>query len=318
MPADRSAAPIAHYVAPFDVEEPIVHAEDVTAEGEVRSAWRDAWHALRRRPLFWLSSTLIAFIVFVALFPGALTRVPPDLQCELGKSLAGPEPGHPFGFDRQGCDVFSRVVHGARASLTVGLLTMVLVTVVGSVLGALAGYFGGWLDEVISRLGDIFYAIPTVLGAIVLMTVVPERNVFVVSIAMAIFAWPQVTRIARGSVLAASKSDYVMASSALGLSRFRILVQHVFPNALPPIIVIAAVSLGTYIVAEATLSFLGIGLPPSTMSWGNDIGQARTVILASPAVMPYPAGALSITVLAFLLLGDVVRGALDPEERARR
>lgn len=315
MPSDQTNQ---HYVAPFDRDEPIVHADDVAVDSKVRNAWTDAWNSLRKRVMFWISAIMIVFIIFVALFPGVFTSVSPTLGCDLAKSLAGPESGHPFGFDRQGCDIYARTIYGTRASLTVGLLTTLLVTVVGTIRGAFAGYFGGWVDAIISRLGDIFYAIPTVLGAIVLMTVLPTRNVFSVSIALALFAWPQVTRIARGAVLGASRSDYVMAANSLGLSRMRTLMRHVLPNALPPIIVIATVSLGTFIVAEATLSFLGIGLPQSTMSWGNDIQAARTSMITDPQVLLYPSAALSVTVLAFLLLGDVVRDALDPEERARR
>jgi len=134
---------------------------------------------------------------------------------------------------------------------------------------------------------------------------------------LSVFAWPQVARIMRGSVLSARNSDYVTASVALGVSKAKILIRHVVPNAIAPVIVIATVSLGTFIVAEATLSFLGIGLPSNIMSWGNDIGQARTSIRTSPQVLIYPSIALSITVLSFLMLGDVVRDALDPKARAR-
>jgi oligopeptide transport system permease protein len=133
-----------------------------------------------------------------------------------------------------------------------------------------------------------------------------------------VFAWPQIARVMRGSVLSARAADYVTASAALGVSRFRILVRHVVPNAITPVIVVATVSLGTFIVAEATLSFLGIGLPPSTMSWGNDINNARNSLRVAPMPLFWPAAALSVTVLSFLLMGDVVRDALDPKARARR
>ena len=144
------------------------------------------------------------------------------------------------------------------------------------------------------------------------------RTPLTVALVLAVFAWPQIARIMRGAVLSARNSDYVMASTALGVSNFKILLRHVVPNSLAPVIVIATVSLGTFIVAEATLSFLGIGLPPEVMSWGNDIGQARTSIRTSPQILLLPAAALSVTVLSFLLLGDVVRDALDPAARARR
>jgi len=202
--------------------------------------------------------------------------------------------------------------------LTVGLLATVLVTLIGLIIGSLAGFYGGWLDAVVSRIGDIFFAIPTVLGAIVLLSVLPSRTPLTVALVLSLFAWPQIARIMRGSVLGAKNSDYVTASLALGVSRFRILIRHVVPNAITPVIVVATVSLGTFIVAEATLSFLGIGLPSGTMSWGNDISQASVSIRTAPMTLFWPAAALSITVLSFLMMGDVVRDALDPKARARR
>ena len=304
-----------HFVASLE-DTPIVAIDKLDESQKARSTWADAWDSMRRRPMFWISSVLIVFIVVVALFPGLFTQVDPT-ACQLSSSNGAPVAGHPLGFTRQGCDVYSRIVFGTQASLTVGLLATLLVTLFGAIVGALAGFYGGFFDAIISRVGDIFFAIPTVLGAIVLMTVIPDRTALSVALVLAVFAWPQVARIMRGSVLSARNSDYVTASTALGVSKFKILVRHVVPNAIAPVIVIATVSLGTFIVAEATLSFLGIGLPSNIMSWGNDIGQARTSIRTSPQVLIYPSIALSITVLSFLLLGDVVRDALDPKARAR-
>lgn len=306
-----------HYVAPLE-ETPVAAIDKLDESQKARSTWADAWESMRRRPTFWISAVLIFIIAVVALFPGLFTSVAPNANCLLANSNGNPEAGHPFGFTRQGCDVYSRVIFGTQASVTVGLLATALVTFVGIVIGSLAGFYGGFLDALVSRVGDIFFAIPTVLGAIVLMSVLPDRTPITVALVLAIFAWPQVARIMRGAVLSAKNSDYVMASIALGVSKFKILLRHVIPNAIAPVIVIATVSLGTFIVAESTLSFLGIGLPPSVMSWGNDIGQARTSVRTSPQTLLYPAAALSLTVLSFLMLGDVVRDALDPKARARR
>ncbi|MET0714571.1 ABC transporter permease [Mycetocola miduiensis] len=316
MPS-KKYTPQGHYVAPLE-DTPIAPIDKLDESQKARSTWADAWDAMRRRPAFWISSVLIVLIVIIALFPGLFTQVPPNSNCLLANSNGGPQPGHPFGFTRQGCDVYSRLIHGTQASVTVGLMATIMVTVIGVVIGALAGFYGGILDSAVSRVGDIFFAIPTVLGAIVLMSVLPERTPVTVAVVLGIFAWPQIARIMRGAVLSARNSDYVTASVALGVERSKILLRHVVPNSIAPVIVIATVSLGTFIVAEATLSFLGIGLPPSVMSWGNDIGQARTSIRTSPQVLLYPAAALSITVLSFLMLGDVVRDALDPKARARR
>lgn len=306
-----------HYVAPLE-ETPVAAVDKLDESQKARSTWDDAWESMRRRPTFWISSVLILLIIVIAVFPGLFTSVAPDKNCLLANSNGGSQAGHPLGFTRQGCDVYSRLIFGTQASVTVGLLATLLVTVVGIVVGSLAGYYGGILDTLVSRLGDIFFAIPTVLGAIVLMSVLPSRTPVTVALVLSIFAWPQIARIMRGAVLSAKNSDYVMASVALGVSKFKILLRHVIPNAIAPVIVIATVSLGTFIVAESTLSFLGIGLPPNVMSWGNDIGQARTSIRTSPQTLLYPAAALSLTVLSFLMLGDVVRDALDPKARARR
>ncbi|GAA4185518.1 ABC transporter permease [Gryllotalpicola kribbensis] len=306
-----------HYVAPLD-ETPLVAVDRVDESAKTRSAWTDAWDSLRTSPMFWISAVLIVLILLVAIVPQLFTHTSPTLGCDLDFSNASPRAGHPLGFTRQGCDVYARVIYGTRASLTVGILATVIFALVGLIIGAVAGYYGGWLDAVVSRLGDIFFSVPSVLGAIVLMSVLPFRNATTVALVLAVFTWPQAARIVRGAVVLAKNSDYVLSAKALGVSRFKILLRHVVPNSIAPLIVLATVSLGSFIVAEATLSFLGIGLPPSVMSWGNDISQAQASIRTAPMSLFYPAVALSITVLAFLMLGDVVRDALDPKARANR
>lgn len=281
------------------------------------SMWSDAWQNLRRRPLFWIASALIVLVITVALFPGLFTSVEPRF-CELKNSLGKPSPGHVFGYDRQGCDIYARVIYGASASVTVGVLTTIFVTIIGSIIGALAGFFGGWLDAVLSRVTDMFFAIPLVLAAIVIMQVFQKnRGILTVVAVLAVFGWPQIARITRGAVMSVKTADFVMSAKALGVSPMRTLIRHIMPNSAAPIIVIATVSLGVFIVAEATLSFLGIGLPPTVVSWGGDISQAQTSLRAEPSVLFYPAGALALTVLSFIMMGDVVRDALDPKARKR-
>lgn len=305
-----------HFVASLE-DTPVAAVDKLDESQRARSTWADAWDAMRRRPSFWISASLIVLIVLVALFPSLFAHNDPT-ACALSESNDGPSAGHPLGYTRQGCDVYARVIFGTQASVTVGILAASLVTFFGLIIGALAGFYGGFLDAIVSRVGDIFFAVPTVLGAIVLMSVLPERTPVTIAFVLSIFAWPQIARIMRGAVLSARNSDYVIAATALGVSNFKILLRHVIPNSIAPVIVIATVSLGTFIVAEATLSFLGIGLPTTVMSWGNDIGQAQTSIRTNPQVLLYPAAALSVTVLSFLMLGDVLRDALDPAARARR
>jgi oligopeptide transport system permease protein len=314
-PPERSAN---HFVAPIE-ESPLLSIDSVAADSQTSNLWADAWRDLRVRPMFYISSVLILLVVFVALFPGLFTSVPPNNQCLLAHSNGGPTSGHILGFTRQGCDIFSRIVHGAATSLSVGIIVTVLTASLGIVFGALAGFYGGWLDSLLSRLGDIFFSIPYILAAVVIMSVlVAYRNVWVISLAIGIFAWPATARVLRAEVFRVKTSDFVMASTALGVSRFRILLRHILPNSIAPVIVVTTISLAAAIVAEATLSFLGVGLPTNVMSWGNDISQAQTDLRSAPQTLIYPSIALSITVLSFIMLGEVVRDALDPKARALR
>lgn len=279
----------------------------------------DAWRDLRKRPMFYISGVLILIVTTMALFPGLFTQVPPNDQCFLENSNGAPTGEHILGFTRQGCDIFSRIVHGTSTSLSVGIIVTVMTLTMGIFFGSLAGFYGKWVDAVLSRAGDIFFSIPYILAAVVIMSVFSDfRNVWVISAAIGIFAWPSTARVLRGEILRVKQSDYVMASVALGVSRFRILMRHVLPNSIAPVIAVTTISLAGAIVAEATLSFLGVGLPTSTMSWGNDISQAQADLRTSPQVLIWPSLALSITALAFIMMGEAIRDALDPKARAQR
>jgi oligopeptide transport system permease protein len=305
-----------HFVADPS-ETPLAVVDKVNENEAPSSLWGDAWRDLRGRALFWVSAVLILLVLAVAFFPGLFTSVDPRF-CELRNSLGEPQSGHPFGFDRQGCDVYSRVIYGARASVTVGILTTLGVVILGATVGAIAGFYGGWFDTILSRVTDIFFAIPLVLAAIVVGQVFQDgRTVMNVVAVLTVFGWPQVARITRGAVLSVKNNDFITAAKALGASKLETLVRHVVPNAAAPIIVVATVSLGTFIVAEATLSFLGIGLPPSVLSWGHDVSTAQTSLRTNASVLFYPSAALAITVLSFIMMGDAVRDALDPKARKR-
>ncbi|MCQ1999364.1 ABC transporter permease [Arthrobacter zhaoxinii] len=310
---------IEHYVAPLE-ETPLAATDSVKEDVQPLSLWGEAWRNLRTQPLFIISALLILLILTVAAFPGLFTNASPDENCLLANSNGAPTAGHPLGFTFQGCDVYARVIYGTRASVLVGLLTTIAVVIIGGIAGALAGYYGGWLDAILARVGDIFFALPLILGAIIIMQLPAfreNRTVITVVFTLLIFGWPQVARITRSAVISVRNSDFVVASRSLGVSRFSALVKHVIPNSTAPVIVIATISLGTFIVAEATLSFLGIGLPPGIMSWGNDISAAQSSLRSNPSTLLWPAAALSITVLSFIMLGDAVRDALDPKARKR-
>lgn len=305
-----------HFIS--DVDETGLGAVDaVKDESAPSSQWGEAWRYLRRRPLFWVAAVMITLAILLALFPGLFTNTDPRM-CELSKSLDPAEAGHPFGFNRQGCDIYARVIYGARASVIVGVLTTLLVVVIGALVGAIAGFFGGWIDAVLSRITDIFFAIPLVLAAIVVMQMFKEhRTIITVVLVLGLFGWVSIARITRGAVVSIKNEEFVQSARSIGASNARILFSHVLPNAAAPIISYATVALGTYIVAEATLSFLGIGLPSTFVSWGGDISDAQASLRMNPAVLFYPAGALGLTVLSFIMMGDVVRDALDPKARNR-
>lgn len=280
-----------------------------------RGFWRDTWRGVHRRPKFVIAAVLILFILVVAAFPALFTGADPS-YADPAQSLSPPSATHWFGTDLQGHDIYARTVYGARASITVGVFSTLAVFVVGGTLGALAGFYGGWLDTAISRVTDVFFAVPMLLAAIVLMQAIHHRTVWTVIAILALFGWPQVARIARGAVLEVRAADYVLAAQALGMRRFAILVRHVLPNSVGPMIAIATIALGLFIVTEATLSYLGVGLPPTVVSWGGDISLGQTRLRSGSPILFYPAGALATTVLAFMMMGDALRDVLDPAWRS--
>ncbi len=314
----RAVPKIEHFVA--DVEQtPLQATDSLNEQAAPLSMWAGAWKNLRRQPLFIISALLILLALVVAFFPGLFVQVSPT-QCDLINSNGGPSGGHPLGFTLQGCDVYARVIRGTQASLAVGVFSTIGVVIIGGTLGAVAGYYGGWIDAVLARLADIFFALPLILGAIVINSlpyVREHRSVWTVVATLVVLGWPQIARITRGAVIEVRNADFVVAAQSLGVSRVKALITHVIPNSLSPVIVIATVSLGIFIVAEATMSFLGIGLPGTVMSWGNDIASAQTSLRDNPTTLLWPALALSITVLSFIMLGDAVRDALDPKARKR-
>jgi oligopeptide transport system permease protein len=283
----------------------------------VASLWTDAWYDLRRNPLFLIGGVLVAFMVALAIVPQLFTDTDPQSAgfCQLADSLKRPDATHWFGFDVQGCDIYTRTVWGARNSIVVGMLTTTLVVLVGGSLGLLAGWVGGVWDSVLSRVTEIFFAIPLLLGGMLIMANFQKGNAFTVSMVMAVLGWPQIYRLMRSAVLSNKHNDYVVAAKALGAGTGRILGRHILPNAVAPVIVVSTINLGVYIGAEAALSYLGIGIQSPAISWGLMISDAQARFLSAPHVLLFPAVVLSITVLAFIMLGDAVRDALDPKLR---
>ena len=279
------------------------------------SVWGKAWKYLRTNPLFLICLTVLVVMLAMALFPALFARGVDPTDCDLSLSRQRPSAQHWFGMDLQGCDYYANVVYGARTSVAIGVLTVIGVLIIGVLIGALAGYYGGWADSVLARLTDVFFGIPLFLGALILLTVSPQRSVWTVSLALIVFGWMTAMRLVRSSVVSIREADYVLAAQALGASSGRILLRHILPNALAPVLIYATIAVGTFISAESALTYLGIGLQAPEISWGLQINVAQSLIGSSPHLLFFPALFLSVTVLGFILLGDALRDALDPKRR---
>jgi oligopeptide transport system permease protein len=313
------------FVAPID-ETPLRAIDAVNVDAVPENQWKEAWKRLRTSLLFWLAVLILTVIALMIFFPTLFTDVNPK-AADLDNSFSPSRSGHPFGFTQQGQDVWSRTIYGARASVAVGLFATIFTALLGVVTGAIAGFYGGIVDTLISRFSDIFFSIPLLLACIVVISVLnniwPDRgfwgSVLVVVAALALFAWPQITRQMRGAVLEIKNLEFVDAATAIGASKMKNLRRHIVPNALAPVIVASTISLGVFIVAETSLSFLGLGLPQGVVSWGNDLADAQSQVSSGQHlnVMFVPAIALAFTVLGFILLGEAVREALDPKARKK-
>ncbi len=288
--------------------------------GKPRSLRGDAWRDLRKSPLFWISAITILIFLLMATFPGLFTNTDPR-EAVLSDARADPSAENWFGRDQQGYDLYSRCIYGARASILVGVCATLGTAFLGVVTGLIAGYATGGMDSLVSRVAEIFFALPLVLGAIIILTSLQGDEdgyftiVFQVVMVLVILGWPSIFRLMRSSVLQVKPNDYVQAARALGASPWRVVVSHILPNALGPVIVVSTINLGVYISAEAALSFLGIGLRPPTVSWGVMISQATSSMRSAPHVLLFPAAFLSVAVLGFIMLGDAVRDAFDPKSR---
>lgn len=291
------------------------------AEGGARSLASDAWRQLKKNPIFWVSVVLIMIFVVMAAVPQLFTQTDPA-EAILKNARERPNGNAWFGRDIQGYDIYARTVYGARASILVGVFATLSTVVIGALLGVIAGFYGGWGDTLISRITDVFLAIPLLLGGILFMASFPNTVdspylvvVGKVVLALGLLGWPSIARLMRSSVLQVKPNDYVQAARALGASPLRIIRSHILPNAMAPVIVVSTINLGVYISVEATLSFLGIGLTPPAISWGVSISDALVALRTTPHILLFPSLFLSLTVLAFIMLGDAVRDAFDPKTR---
>jgi ABC-type dipeptide/oligopeptide/nickel transport system permease subunit len=275
------------------------------------SLYKDAWKRLKRNKLALFGLSIVILLILVAIFAPLIAPYDPIGRIK-EDSLQPPGVKHWFGTDILGRDIFSRVIYGSRISLMVGIVAVGISLMIGLTLGALSGYFGSISDTVIMRIADIFFAFPYILGAIAIMTVLGP-GIFNIFIAIGILGWASFARIFRGSILSIKNKEYIEAARALGASNFRIITKHIFPNAFAPIIVYGTMTVGTAIIVEAALSFLGIGVQPPTPAWGKMLSEALDYIDIASWMMIFPGLAIVITVLGFVLLGDGLRDAFDPK-----
>ncbi|MGH2768523.1 MAG: ABC transporter permease [Candidatus Methylomirabilales bacterium] len=286
------------------------------AELPVVTLWGDVWRRLRKNRLAIIGLGIILTLCLTAILAPWVASYPPDLQ-NLQIAKSPPSWKHWFGTDTLGRDYFSRVVYGARVSITIGVVATGIALVIGLTLGALAGYFGGVIDAVIMRMADVFFAFPFIVGAIVLMTVLGGKvpRLMALFLAIGLFGWATVARLFRASVLQVKNAEYVEAARALGSGNWRILTRHVIPNALAPVIVYGTIATGTVILVEAALSFLGVGVPVGTPAWGLMVGEGRSFMTTEPWLVLFPGLAIVSTVLGFIFLGDGLRDSMDPRLR---
>jgi peptide/nickel transport system permease protein len=278
--------------------------------GEARPLRADVLRRFRRNRLAMVGLVFLVLLILAAIFAPLIT--PYSITDRSQSFRASPSADHWFGTDGIGRDVYSRVVFGARVSLRIGILATAISLVIGVTLGAVAGFFGSWSDTVITRLVDVFLAIPYVVLAVAIATVF-GRSENAVILVLGLTGWLAMTRIVRASFLSLRNLEYIEAARALGFSRARIMFRHILPNALQPIIVYGTIAVGSAILAEAALSYLNVGPQDPTPAWGLMVAQGKGQLASAPHLLFFPGAAIFLTVLAFVFVGDGLRDALDPK-----
>lgn len=277
------------------------------------SQLKEMWESLRENTAAVVGLFIILFLLLVALIGPLVMPYDPNFS-DMTKSFMQPNAQHWFGTDQLGRDILSRIIVGARISLTVGISAVGIALTIGVVLGSIAGYFGGRLDAVIMRLMDMMLAIPSILLAIAFMAAL-GKGIDKAVIAIGLVSIPEYARIVRGSILSVKENDYVQAARVIGNKDSRIIFRHILPNVLSSIVVRATLGISTAVLDTSALGFLGLGVQPPAAEWGDMLGRARGFIFTAPYTLIFPGIAITITVLAFNLLGDGLRDALDPKAR---
>ena len=287
---------------------PLATQEDLTAAPS--SLWKDAWKRFYKNKTAVVALAILVLLAIGAIFAGVLTPYNP-YEVVLQSAKAGPSWSHLMGCDEQGRDILTRLLFGARISLSVGFISVMISTLLGSIIGIVSAFYGRWVDAILSRIMEMIQSFPSILLAIIFMSVF-GRGIQNAVIAIAVVSIPGPARIIRSSALSAKENDYVTSAQAIGCTNWRIMFKHILPNILAPIIVNATMSVSGAILSLASLGFLGLGVQPPTAEWGYMLSDSRTYINSAPHMITFPGIAIALTVLCFNLLGDGLRDALDP------
>ncbi|MCY3903719.1 MAG: ABC transporter permease [Caldilineaceae bacterium] len=284
------------------------------AETARRSEWSQAWRRFRANRIAVGGMTIILLLVLLAVFAPLLSPHHPIEDVFRGMRGGSPTAAHPFGFDHLGRDLLSRVIFGTRVALLVGLIATGIAVTIGVVVGAVAGFFGSWADMLISRVIDTLMAFP-IIALLVVLAAVMGPSLTTTILVIGVTGWARFARVVRADVMSLKATDFVTAARAVGVRDWRIIWRHLLPNVMGPIIVLATLGIGGIIILESALSFLGLGIRPPEPSWGRTLADGRDSILRFPHISFFPGLMIVITVLAFNVLGDGLRDALDPRER---
>ncbi len=282
------------------------------ATSSVRTPWSEFWRKFRKQHVALGALVFVLFLVLVAVLAPWITPYDAENFFDYDRINATPSAMHWFGVDPLGRDIFSRILMGARISLTAGFLSVTLGAVIGTVLGLLAGFYGGWWDRIVMRISDVLFAFPGILLALGVVAILGSSMTNVI-VAVSVFSVPAFARLVRGNTLVLKQLTYIEATRSIGASDRTILLRHILPGTISAIVVYFTMRLGTSIITAASLSFLGLGAQPPTPEWGAMLNEARADMVNAPHVALFPSLAIFFTVLAFNLLGDGLRDALDPK-----
>ncbi|WP_338562476.1 glutathione ABC transporter permease GsiD [Erwinia sp. E_sp_B04_7] len=278
----------------------------------VRTPWGEFWRRFRRQPVAMIAGAFVLLLILVAVLAPWLAPFDAENYFDYDRLTEGPSSMHWFGVDSLGRDIFSRVLLGTRLSLISGFFSVAIGAAIGSVLGLLAGYYEGWWDRIIMRISDVLFAFPGILLAIAVVAIMGSGMSNVI-IAVAIFSIPAFARLVRGNTLVLKHMTFIESARSIGASDFTIVMRHILPGTISSIVVYFTMRIGTSIITAASLSFLGLGAQPPTPEWGAMLNEARADMVMAPHVAIFPSLAIFLTVLAFNLLGDGLRDALDPK-----